>query len=76
MQDDDELKQSRIDNMAYIYAHATVTSIAKDGLDAYYSLHGLRGVSSPRRHYQEFFKLGKCYTFSRTFYGYSFTNMW
>lgn len=56
VQNDDATKQDQLNNMMSIYAEATVTIIAKDGID---SSHGLRGVpdSLPRDLHQNIFEL-------------------
>lgn len=56
IQDEDSTKQEQLNNMASIYAEATVTIIAKDGPD---SSHGLRDTpeSVARNLHQDIFKL-------------------
>lgn len=40
-------KQEQLNNMAAIYANASITLIAADGFDASYGLRGIRDISSP-----------------------------
>jgi hypothetical protein len=59
VQDDIETKMDYLNNMASIYAHATVTIIAAQGNDADIGLCGvLRQGSSPRKCRQEVFTVG------------------
>lgn len=48
VQNDKAQKYADIAKMAAIYANASVTIIASDGVDANYGLRGLRGISLPR----------------------------
>ncbi|KIN08923.1 hypothetical protein OIDMADRAFT_153536 [Oidiodendron maius Zn] len=50
---------SQIQNMASIFANATVTIIAMQGANANYGLRGLRGISKPRNLVQDIFTLGE-----------------
>ena len=59
VQDDGEARHDQLQNMASIFANATVTIIAKQGNDAGYGLRGLRGISEPRHFVQEVFTLKK-----------------
>jgi hypothetical protein len=56
IQDEYSTKQDQLNNMASIYAEATVTIIAKDGSDSSHGLHGVPG-SVARNLHQEIFKL-------------------
>lgn len=48
VQDDGIQKRDEIDNMAAIYANASVTILAVQGTNANSGLHGFRGISAPR----------------------------
>ena len=58
VQDDDEARHSQIQNMASIFANATVTIIEMQGANANYGLRGLRDISKPRNLVQDIFTLG------------------
>lgn len=47
-EDGDEL-WDQINNMASIYANASLTIVAAQGQDALFGLHGIQGISQPRR---------------------------
>jgi hypothetical protein len=66
VQDDQSMKHDQINNMASIFANATVTIIAKGEEHANHGLRGLRGISEPRSMPQEVFRLGKSYRFVHT----------
>jgi hypothetical protein len=57
VQDDEKTKHDQINNMASIYANASVTIIAEQGKDANFGLRGLRGISQPRKLSQDVFEL-------------------
>jgi Heterokaryon incompatibility protein (HET) len=59
VQDDDEARYDQIQNMASIFANATVTIMAMQGPDANYGLRGLRDISEPRNVVQDVFTLEK-----------------
>lgn len=61
VQDDEAAKHDQINNMAAIFANASVTIIAGDGKDANYGLRGLRGTSKPRDCPQDIFELRRGY---------------
>lgn len=62
IQDDEAMKHHQINNMAPIFANASITIIAKQRDDANYGLRGLSGISQPRNIYQDLFKLGNSYS--------------
>ena len=66
VQDDQSMKHDQINNMASIFANATITIIAKDGEHANHGLRGLREISEPRSISQEAFKLGNSYSVVHT----------
>ncbi|KAL9114970.1 MAG: hypothetical protein Q9227_001213 [Pyrenula ochraceoflavens] len=53
VQDDDGLLQAQLTNMHRIYAGATFTIVAADGINANSGLCGFRGFTSPRQRVQE-----------------------
>jgi hypothetical protein len=61
VQDDESTRHDQLNNMASIFASATVTIIAQQGSDANYGLRGLRGISQTRNLPQETFTLAKGY---------------
>jgi hypothetical protein len=61
VQDDESTRHDQLNNMASIFAAATVTIIAMQGPDANYGLRGLRGISQPRNLTQNLFRLAKGY---------------
>lgn len=61
VQDDESTRYDQFNNMASIFASASVTIIAQQGSDANYGLRGLRSISQPRDLLQESFTLAKGY---------------
>jgi hypothetical protein len=61
VQDDESTRHDQLNNMASIFAAATVTIVAEQGPDADYGLRGLRGISHPRSLKQDVFRLAKGY---------------
>jgi hypothetical protein len=59
VQDDESTRHDQLNNMASIFATASVTIIAMQGSDANYGLRGLRGISQPRKVIQRPFRLAK-----------------
>ena len=55
VQDEFATKEAQLNNMASIYAEASVTVIAKEGSDSSFGLHGIPG-SLPRNLHQDVFK--------------------
>jgi Heterokaryon incompatibility protein (HET) len=66
VQDDHSMKHDQVNNMASIFANATITIIAKDGEHANHGLRGLREISEPRSISQEVFELGNSYSVVHT----------
>jgi hypothetical protein len=58
IQDDEAMKYHQINNMASIFANASITIISRQGDDANYGLRGLSEICQPRNIYQDLFKLG------------------
>jgi hypothetical protein len=58
IQDDEIEKHSQINDMAAIYANASLTIIAAQGDDAKFGLRGVKGVTEPRDFHQEIIPLG------------------
>ena len=58
IQDDEDEKHSQINNMAAIYANASITIVAAQGEDANFGLRGVKGITEPRDFHQEIFPLG------------------
>lgn len=47
-QDDERTREYLVNNMAAVYANATLTIVAADNIDANSGLRGLKGISKPR----------------------------
>jgi hypothetical protein len=62
VQDDETMKHDQIENMASIFANASITIIANDGEDANHGLRGLMGISPPRNVSQDVFTIQKGFT--------------
>jgi hypothetical protein len=65
VQDDSDLKQRQINNMAAIYAGAFVTIVAAQGDHADAGLRGIQQGSTPRRLHQDIFHITRSYKFAR-----------
>jgi hypothetical protein len=58
IQDDEDSRQSQLNQMCAIYAHASITLVAADGADCQYGLRGLKGLTQPRTLKQEVVPFG------------------
>lgn len=65
IQDDHDLKERQINNMAAIYAGAFVTIVAAQGEHADAGLRGIQQGSTPRHLHQEIYSITRSYQFAK-----------